>query len=336
MKKPIIKIDKVKKAFNGNVVLDGISIEIEENEIFAIIGGSGTGKTTLLNTIIGFLHPDSGEVFFKDDNIFETSSTSQFRPVLENIETVKRKFGFAAQSPSFYSKLTVFENLDYFAALYNLTTEARLTNINTILDLVELDKARDVQAKNLSGGMQRRLDMACALVHDPDILILDEPTSDLDPMLARHIWKLIEKINKRGTTIIVATHDLSEIETICTRIAILSNAKIEHIGTMHELTSMLSRGLEIHLETYPGNYDKILKHLKDPLITEKENRGNKCVIHTAKPQKVLLKILNALSELDETLMEVNITKLSLSDVFSKITKKRMKKDEDKQNNKKEH
>ena len=329
MKKSIIKIDKVKKAFNGNVVLDGISIEIEENEIFAIIGGSGSGKTTLLNTIIGFLHPDSGEVFFRNDDIFETSSTSQFRPVLENIEIVKRKFGFAAQSPSFYRKLTVFENLDYFAALYNLTTEARLTNINTILDLVELDKARDVLAKNLSGGMQRRMDMACALVHDPDILILDEPTSDLDPMLARHIWKLIEKINKRGTTIIVATHDLSEIETICSRIAILTNAKIEHIGTMHELTSMLSRGLEIHLESYPGNYDKILKHLKDPLITEKENRGNKCVIHSAKPQKVLIKILNALSDLDETLMEVNITKLSLSDVFSKVTKKRVKKDEDK-------
>jgi ABC-2 type transport system ATP-binding protein len=322
MKQPLIKVENIKKAFNGNSVLDSISFEIASGEIFGLIGASGSGKTTLLNTLVGFLQPDSGDVLFRDDNIVEANDNSQFRSVFENVNEVKKKFGFAAQVPSFYSKLTVFENLDYFGSLYNLSKEARLTNINTLLDLVELDNARNILAGNLSGGMQRRLDIACALIHDPVILILDEPTSDLDPVLAKHIWRLLQKINKRGTTIIVASHHFADIEEICSRIGIISNGKMVHVGTLHELTGILSKGQEIHVETYPGNYEKILNHLEDPLILAKENRGNEFVIHTSKPDKVLEKVLKVLSQMDENLMDVNITKLSLSDVFSKVSKKK--------------
>jgi len=322
MKLPLIKVENVKKVFSGNSVLDNISFEIVSGEIFGLIGASGSGKTTLLNTLVGFLQPDSGDVFFRDDNIVEANDNSRFRSVFENLNDVKKKFGFAAQVPSFYSKLTVFENLDYFGSLYNLSKEARLTNINTLLDLVELDNARNILAGNLSGGMQRRLDIACALIHDPMILILDEPTSDLDPVLAKHIWLLLQKINKRGTTIIVASHHFADIEEICSRIGIISNGKMVHVGTLHELTGILSKGQEIHVETYPGNYEKIMKNLEDPLILAKENRGNEFVIHTSKPDKVLEKVLKVLSQMDENLMDVNITKLSLSDVFSKVSKKK--------------
>ncbi len=325
MKRPILKIENVNKFFSENKVIEGVNLDIYSGEIFGIIGASGSGKTTLLNMMVGFLPPDSGEVYFQDTNIVEGTKNSQFRPVLENLNEVKKKFGFAAQMASFYSKLTVFENLDYFGALYNLTKEARLTNINTLLSLVELNNARDIQAKNLSGGMRRRLDIACALIHDPSILILDEPTSDLDPMLAKHIWRLIQRINKRGTTIIVSSHHLTEIETLCTRIGILAGGKIKHIGTLQELTSTLSKGQEIHLETYPGNYEKIMKKIDDPLVTEAENRGNELVLHTKKPEKVLRKLLDSLPKLDETLMDVSIMKLSLGDVFTKVTQIKNKK-----------
>ncbi|MBN2367618.1 ABC transporter ATP-binding protein [Candidatus Woesearchaeota archaeon] len=322
MNLPVIKIENIKKSFAGNDILSGISLEIYSGEILGIVGASGSGKTTFLNTIIGFLKPDTGTIYFKNKNIFEMSESSQFRPVTEDIDEVKRTFGFAAQHPSVYLNLTVFENLDYFGALYNLTKEARLTNINTLLDLVELDAARDVLAKNLSGGMLRRLDIACSLIHDPEVLILDEPTSDLDPILAKHIWGLLQKINKRGTTVIVASHHFTEIEEICSRIGILSQGKIEYVGTLNELTSMLTKGLQIRIETYPGNYEKILKALKDPLIIEKENRGSEFVIHTSKPEKVLPKILKVITEMDENLMDVSISKLNLKDVFSKLNKKK--------------
>jgi ABC-2 type transport system ATP-binding protein len=154
------------------------------------------------------------------------------------------------------------------------------------------------------------------------MLILDEPTSDLDLVLAKHIWQLIKKINKKGTTIIVASHDLPEVESICDRIGVLANGKLNNIGTVEQLKHMISKGQEIHVETYPGDYEKIMKKFKDPLIIEMENRGSSLVIHTKKPDKILAKLLERLEKLDEALLDVKITKLSLKDVFTKITKKK--------------
>ena len=308
----LIKVAKIKKAFDQNIILNNIDFDVVKGEIFGIIGGSGSGKTTLLNTLVGFLIPDSGSVSY--------NFKGKYMPVQKYPEKIKKRFGFAAQHPSFYSKLTIFENLDYFGSLFELSTEARLMNINTLLDLVELDPARDILAKNLSGGMQRRLDIACSLIHNPEILILDEPTSDLDTILAKNIWELIKKINKKGTTIVVASHDLSEVETVCTRIGILSKRKLEKIGTIDELKNVISKGQEIHLETYPGNYKNIIKNFNDKLIIDFENRGNYLVIHTQKPAKVLTNLLKELPKLDENLLDVKITKLSLRDVFTNLAK----------------
>ena len=139
----------------------------------------------------------------------------------------------------------------------------------------------------------------------------------------------LKKINKKGTTIIVASHDLSEIETVSTRIGILANKTLNHIGTIEELKKKISRGQEVHFESYPGNYEELAKNLKDPLIIEIENRGNSLVIHTRKPDKILKKLLITLNKLDEHLLDVKITRLSLRDVFANITKK---KNEDRKSN----
>ena len=191
MEKPILKLEKINKKYGKFIVLNNVNVAVQVGEIFGIIGPSGSGKTTLLHTMIGFIKPDTGKVLFNNN-----LENDNFVPVIKNLDYIKKRIGFAAQHPSFYEKLTVFENLDYFGALYNLSKEARLTNINTLLELVELDHAKNIISKNLSGGMQRRLDIACSLIHHPDLLILDEPTSDLDPVLAKHIWNLIKKINK--------------------------------------------------------------------------------------------------------------------------------------------
>lgn len=321
MEKLIVKIDNVKKAFGNAKVLDGITFDIREGEIFGIIGSSGSGKTTLLKIIIGFSSLDSGKILYSTTN-------DKYVQVLNDLNSIKKRVGFAAQHPSFYERLTVFENLDFFGSLYNLSKEARLLNINTLMDLVELSHARNIIAKNLSGGMQRRLDIACSLIHNPELLILDEPTSDLDPVLSKHIWNLIKKINKKGTTIIVASHDLSEVESVSTRIGLLSKGKLERIGTIDQLKKTISKGQEIHLETYPGNYDLLIKELKSPLIIECENRGNCLVIHSRKPDKILKDLLDLLPKYNENLLDVKITRLSLRDIFTNLTKK----DENNKNN----
>jgi ABC-2 type transport system ATP-binding protein len=314
MKFPILKIQNLKKAFEGNVILDGISLEIYPGEFFGVIGSSGSGKTTFLHTLLGYHQPESGEVLLRDEE------QQKYVSVYENIDKVKKKVGFASQTPSFYSKLTVFENMDYFGSLYNLPQEARHNNINILLKLVELENARNVYAGNLSGGMQRRLDIACSLIHNPSILMLDEPTSDLDPILGKHIWQLVQKINKMGTTIIVASHHFEEIESVCSRISIVSKGKMV-TGTIYELSNMVSKNQEIHLESYPGNYDKIIKQLNDPNISKKESRGNELVIYTEKPDKVLQKLLTVLANNNEQLMDIRVNKLSLGEIFSKVTQK---------------
>jgi len=320
MKSTIIRLDRIKKKYDDHLVLDNISFDIYDGELFGIIGGSGSGKTTLLNTIVGFLHPDSGEVYFRNKNI-QDPGNSQLRSVVTNSKEVKKRFGVAAQTPSFYNRLTVFENLDFFGSLYGLGREARLTNINTLLELVQLENARDIKGGNLSGGMQRRLDIACALIHDPDVLILDEPTSDLDPRLSKHIWNLLQRINRRGTTIIVASHDLIEIEAISTRVGVLFNGKMDHIGTIHELTRKFSRGQEIRFESFPGNYKQILEKVKGEGVSEVEIQGNKLVIRTEKPDKILSRLLRELNNSEETLMDLTLGRLNLTEIFTKISKK---------------
>ncbi|MFH2020818.1 MAG: ABC transporter ATP-binding protein [archaeon] len=311
MDKIAVKIEKLKKHFGSNKVIDEIDLEIMSGEIFGIIGSSGSGKTTFLNMIIGYLKPDSGSVLF-------LSADGSLKNVADNAQDVKKRFGFAVQQPSFYENLTVFENLDYFGSLYGLSPDARLNNINALLEMVDLQHARDIISKNLSGGMQRRLDIACSLMHHPDMLILDEPTSDLDLILSRQIWQLLRKINKKGTSIIVASHDLPEVETVCSKIGILSDGKLSHVGSFDELKSKVTKGQELQIETYPGNYDAIIKQLKDAQIMSMESTGSSLIIQTKRPDKVLGKLLQLLPKIDEALLDVKITKLSLRDIFTKI------------------
>lgn len=328
MDNTILKFINAKKGFGTKIVLNGINLKIKQGEIFGIIGPSGSGKTTFLKSLIGFVPIDEGEVLFKEEHQLDVSEETNFRSVYKFPKDIKKLFGFSSQLPSFYTKLSVKENLDYIGSLYGLDKEARKINIDTLLKIMELEDSKDVLAKNLSGGMQRRLDIACALVHDPKILILDEPTSDLDPVLAKHIWNLLKKINKSGKTIVLASHHLTDMEDFCTRIGILFDGKLIHVGSIKNMITKLSKSQEIHIETFPGDYDKIIGTINSDLILNTENRGHTLIIQTKKAEEVLIKILHGLHNLNEILMDVKIARLTLDDVFASITKKKeQKKDE---------
>jgi ABC-2 type transport system ATP-binding protein len=319
---PVYKIKGVSKVFDKRVVLDNIDLEIEGGEIIGIIGASGSGKTTLLNIMIGFLKPEAGEVAFRSEHLLEGDESKGFKSVFKENDDLKKIIGMAAQTPSFYNTLSVKENLQYFGALYGLPQEVLKSNITTLINLMDLQGSENKLAKNLSGGMQRRLDMACALIHDPKILILDEPTADLDPLLRNHIWRLVRKINKRGTTIILASHHLSELELLCSRIAILKEGKMLAVGTPNEIKQRFSQNEEIHLETFPGNYEEI-SHLKNSDVAKHiakiEDMGTKLVIYTSKPEMVLNVLMKRLEELKETIVDLKVTRPSLDEIFINIT-----------------
>jgi len=198
-----IKLEGVEKRFGKNIVLRNISFEIPKGKIFGIIGVSGSGKTTLLRLVVGYYRPTKGQVTFNQKDLHKQS------------RSMARNFGFASQENSFYGDLTTEENVRFFGRLYGLKGDQLNSRVEYVLRVVELSEYKKVLSRNLSGGMKRRMDLACAIVHDPSILILDEPTEDLDPILRRELLGLIKKINSTGTTVIFTTHLLDEAEYLC-------------------------------------------------------------------------------------------------------------------------
>jgi len=252
----LIRLAGVRKQFGRKVVLDSIDLDICAGELFGIIGASGAGKTTLLKTIVGFLEPDEGEVLFGFRRFLKSRQDSSGLSPLSRKPSrqFNRLFGFATQEASFYPRLTVEENLLYFAGLYGIAREEARENADAALGMVNLSRDRHTLAENLSQGMKKRLDIACAIVHNPKILILDEPTGDLDPALRQQIWQLIKKINESGVTIIVASHFLDELKPLCRRIALLANSRIAAVGSGAELDRIFSGREAIRIKSLPGNY----------------------------------------------------------------------------------
>ncbi len=321
MDNAVVRVNNLTKSFGNKVVLRNIDMEIYSGEILGIIGMSGHGKTTFLNSLIGFIRPERGDVKFKLEHLLDYENASdQFRSVYFTHDEAKNIFGFASQQPSFYKELSVEENLDYFGALYGLSRDIRRTNTKILLNLIGIYSSRAVKARNLSGGMQKRLDIACSLIHDPKILILDEPTADLDPVLRKQMWNIIKKINEKGTTILMASHFLDEVESFCDRIAVIRRGEMIHVGTPDELKTNITKSEEIVLQTYPGNYPYLLKHLggKNLGVQEIEHEGKRVIIHTTKAEAVLHKILSTISHSKETLVEVNVRKPTLHEVFEEF------------------
>jgi ABC-2 type transport system ATP-binding protein len=310
MGEPLFKLRNVTKIFGKNVVLSNVSLDVRPGEIFGIIGASGSGKTTLLNTIVGFNPSDKGDVLFRT----MTKGVTSYHSVFKRRLRVKRLYGFTSQLPSFYPKLTAAENLSYFGSLYGLSPVAIRKNTDALLDLMDLSPARDILAENLSGGMERRLDIACALVHNPDVLILDEPTADLDPSLRDHINRLIVAINKRGTTVIIASHHLEDMERIASRVALLAKGSVLDVGTPDELRRKHTKEAKIVLESYPGEYKAVLSRLKTKNITTAIS-GTVLVIKVKNVQGVLSELMAALTQEKEAVLSLKVIEPNLEDVF---------------------
>ncbi len=311
----LIRVQGLTKNFGTTPILENVDFDIQSGEIFGIIGMSGAGKTTLLNLLVGFLTPDQGDVL-----LALPDGTTQ--SVFKHPELIKKHIGFSTQTPSFYGKLTVRENLEHFGRLYQLTEPDLTRRCNALIDLVGLTEAKDAIAMHLSGGMQKRLDIACALLHDPEILILDEPTADLDPILRKQLWELIKQVNAKGTTIILASHFLAEIELLCSRIGILQKKKIVELGTAEELRNIYSRNYEIFFENVSKNYDSILNELqkRKKYFTKVTKESGELVIETPVPERVLPFITSYL-EKKRDIQSLHVTRPTLGRVFEAVVRR---------------
>jgi len=216
---PALEVKELAKVIGEKIIVDRISFSVDEGETFGFLGANGSGKTTTFNMLSGLLKPSSGEA-----KIFG-----------RRVKDARREVGFVTQQDSYYETLTVKENLEFFASQYGVGGEKQKDLIKKIISQIKLTSKANSLASKLSGGMKKRLNMGCSLVHEPKIIFLDEPTVGLDPVVRKDIWKLIKELQTEKKTIIITSHYMEEIEYLCSKVAIMFAGRIVASGTPAQL-----------------------------------------------------------------------------------------------------
>ncbi|MCL7415069.1 MAG: ABC transporter ATP-binding protein [ANME-2 cluster archaeon] len=245
----IIEIQSVSKTFRDFKALNDVSLNIEKGTIFGLLGPNGAGKSTLIHILSCQTRPSSGSVYISGLDV-----VSDKKDVLSII-------GVVPQENSFYDELTVAENLRYFGSLYGVAVIDIKKRTHRILDMLQITEKKDSRASTLSGGMKTRLNIACALIHKPEVLILDEPSVGLDPVSRRALWDTIREVNSEGTTILITTHYMEEADLLSDRILIMHRGNIVVEGTPEDLKKTVGERI-IQITCTPGNYSPITSQLE--------------------------------------------------------------------------
>jgi ABC-2 type transport system ATP-binding protein len=305
MPEKILEIDGLYKALKDKTVLHNVTFHVNKGEILGIMGKSGTGKTTLLRLLVGFLKPDQGLIYYKG------------KELKDNLKFLQSEVGFLTQEDCFYDELTVLENLYYFGRMFNVKKNNIKISSERLLSFLKLSEKKDTLVQHLSGGMKRRLDFACAMIHNPEIIIMDEPTTGLDPILRREFWRYIRFMKHMGKTIIFSSHQLEELESLCDSVVIIDDGKIKEFGSVNEIKEKYEKSYEINLRTTPGNYQKIVSNFKKEHINIKRFKQYRhtLIIFTSNPHDALKELIPILDNLNEELIEVEVRRPSLNEVF---------------------
>ena len=228
----ILRTKDLTKKYDNRVVVDNLNLEIKRGEVFGLLGPNGAGKSTTMNMICDIVKPTLGSVEFMGKD---------FR---KNRKELVKKLGYIPQDLAIHGNLKAWENVELFTSLYGVKGAELKTAIDESLEYVGLSERRNDYAKSFSGGMKRRLNIACAIGHHPELLIFDEPTVGIDPQSRNFILSKIKESNQKGATVIYTSHYMEEVEAICTRIAIMDNGKIIACGTSQELKKLVTKDAE--------------------------------------------------------------------------------------------
>jgi len=302
MSENIIEVKNLNKIYDKIIAVKDLTFEINKGKIIGLLGPNGCGKTTTIAMILGLLKPTSGEVIIKGKNIEK-----------ERINLLE-KMNFISPYVELPKKLTVEENLKVYAGLYGVKKKERITD--TILKLVSLDKQANSYARSLSGGMKRRLLIAKALVHQPPIIFLDEPTAGVDVELRKNLWENVKSLNNQGVTIILTTHYLKEAEEMCTRIGILNKGNLVALdSTKNLLNKIQTKKVTFKINKKIEIQDNVLDSLK--IISNEENEI--CVSYE-KSKINIEEIINLLKKANVQIYDISTDDGDLEDVFLLLTK----------------
>ena len=304
----MIEVDNLTKSYDGYWAVRGVSFHVGEGDIFGFIGPNGAGKTTSIRIISTLLEPSSGTV------------TVGGRNVVGDAEAVRRLIGFMPDNFGVYDRITVWEYLDFFAAAYGLERRQRAASIEGILELTDLNGLRDRLTGDLSKGMRQRLCLAKTLVHDPKVLILDEPANGLDPRARIEFRALLKELRAMGKTILISSHILTELSDVCTSVAILEKGKVVTSGSIESIKAALQPGLAFRLDVLggAGAARGVLESL--PQVTAVRADGDSLHFQFGGARDRIPELVRALVARDVAITGLQEEKTDLESLFMRLTK----------------
>ena len=304
MTRNVVQTSGLTKKFGSLVAVDHMDLSVESGEIFGFLGPNGAGKTTTVRILCGLMMPTSG------------TATVVGHDVVTEPEEVKQRIGYMPQAYGLYDDLTVDENLEFFGSIYRVPRDERRKRADEILQLVRLEEFRKHYAGQLSGGMKRRVSLAVSLIHNPELLILDEPTAGIDPPLRRIFWQYFRELNKRGVTFFINTHYMDEAE-LCDRLALISYGRLVSLGSPTELKRKAVGGERVEFVT--ADLPRTGEILKDSELVREvhaSDGGIELIVEDA--ASAIPRLTSLLRERGVEVLQVRQLQPSLEDVFIKL------------------
>ena len=306
----MIQVKNLTKSFDELIAVNTVNLNIKKGEIFGLLGPNGAGKSTLINLLSSLLKCDSGEVFLNGIDLNQDATSC------------KRIIGIVPQEISLYDEFSAYDNLLFFGKLFNIDSKILKTRIEEILTLIGLENRKNDLVKTYSGGMKRRINIAAALLHQPKILLMDEPTVGVDPQSRNRIFEIVEKLNQQGLTIVYTTHYMEEVERLCNRIAIMDNGKIIAQGTLKELQQQ-SNTQEKLLVTFKQITKNQVAEISQ-LLNAKIKQTDTNLEITCNINNDLKKLISYCSQQKLTLTNIKLNKANLEAIFLELTNKSLR------------
>ena len=310
--KNAIEVTNLVKRYKELVALDHFNLTVKTGEIFGLLGPNGSGKTTTINCILSLLTYDKGDIKVFGQEMYSNSYD------------IKREIGVVMQNVAVYDELTVYENIDYFCGLYVSDKKLREKYVKEAMDFVDIADYSKFLPKKLSGGLLRRLNIACGIAHKPKLIFFDEPTVAVDPQSRNKILEGILKLNQQGSTIIYTSHYMEEVEQICTRIAIMDKGRIIASGTKEELKQMIKTGETITIEAIILSSEQQDNLRTLPHVFDLQYKDEILTLRCTGAQHNLIHVLNYLQEAQIPFGRVFSELPTLNDVFLEITGKQLR------------
>ena len=296
----VIRVSDLKKHYGDVKAVDGVSFEVARGEVFGMLGPNGAGKTTTIEVLEGLRDPDSGivEVLGLD--------------VCKHPDSIKQRIGVQLQSVALYPRLTVTELLDLFGSFFKHSLPTK-----QLIEAVDLGERADARSMNLSGGQQQRLSIALALVNDPDLVFLDEPTTGLDPQARRSLWDLVKGLQEKGKSVLLTTHYMEEAAELCDRVAIMDHGHILEMGTVQELIGRRFKERAVFFDTSPKLPQDRLAKLGG--VTRASQEDGQTVLYSMDVPATVGALLAMADELSLEPRNLGIRQATLEDVFLDLT-----------------